>query len=212
MKNDAARDAFRSASSGFVEVVQRIEPDDWGRPALGAWDVRALTGHTSRALSTIEAYLRASSSLPQVEGPVEYYLKALPREADPDRRAARDAAIAERGREAGAGLGDEPAATIAALANRVQALVDRTPDEAGVACPVGMMTLAGYLPTRTLELAVHSLDLVRALGVDMPGGLRPAVTATCELAGALAGRRPDAADLLLLLTGRQGLRPGLTIL
>jgi hypothetical protein len=74
------------------------------------------------------------------------------------------------------------------------------------------MPLVDYLPTRTFELTVHSLDLARALGVDPPEVLTPAVTACCELAGGLAGRRPHAADLLLLLTGREHLPPGLTIL
>lgn len=212
MNSDAIRDAFRSASSGFVELVIRIGPEAWERPALGVWDVRSLVGHTARALTTIETYLGGSSSLPPVQGPVEYFLRALPHDVDPEARARRDAGIAARGHEAGEALGEDPAAAISALAGRVQALVASTPDDTPVASPAGPMTLAGYLPTRTFELTVHSLDLTRALGVAVPAVLGPAVTASCELAGAVAGRRPNAPDLLLLLTNREKFPPGLTIL
>jgi hypothetical protein len=49
------------------------------------------------------------------------------------------------------------------------------------------MTLIDYLPTRTFELTVHSLDLARALGIESLAVLGPAVSACCELAGRLAG-------------------------
>lgn len=212
MNPESARDAFRSASSGFVELVSGIGPEAWARPALGVWDVRSLVGHTARALTTIEAYLGGTSSLPPAEGPLEYFLRMLPQGGDAEGRAERDAGIAARGREAGEALGENPAAAVSALSGRVQALVARTHDDATVASPAGPMTLAGYLPTRTFELTVHSLDLAQALGVEPPAVLGPAITACCELAGALAGRRPNAPQLLLLLTGRQPLPPGLTIL
>lgn len=206
------RHAFGRAATAFSDLVAAIPPEAWGRPALGVWDVRALVGHTGRALSTIEAYLGRTSDGPLVEGTVGYYLAVLTRQGSADVRAARDAAIAARGREAGEALGDDPAAAVAALAVRIQALVERTPDDTPVASPAGPMTLGTYLPTRTFELTVHTLDLARALGVDPPAGLAPAVAASCELAGAIAGRREDAASLLLLLTGREGLPPGLTVL
>jgi len=41
--------------------------------------------------------------------------------------------------------------------------------------------------------------------------LGPAVSASCELAGRLAARLPEAGELLLLLTGRPGLRAGLSV-
>jgi hypothetical protein len=74
------------------------------------------------------------------------------------------------------------------------------------------MTLTNYLPTRTFELAVHSLDLCRATHIEIPVNLRLAVTTSCELAGRLAGQHPDAADLLLFLAGRTGLRDGLSLI
>ena len=31
--------------------------DRWSEPGLGEWDIRALVGHTSRSLVTVEVYL-----------------------------------------------------------------------------------------------------------------------------------------------------------
>lgn len=197
---------------GFSELTGQVRPGDWKRPALGDWDVRALIGHASRALSTIESYLGRSGQDGILDGPVAYFLAALSSETDPEQRRRRDIAIAGRGREAGAALGDEPATYVAALAQRVRTLVDHSADDAPVATPSGTMTLAGYLPTRTFELAVHSLDLTRALRLDIPDALRPAIAASCELAGRLAGQLPTAPELLLLLTGRHGLPENLTVL
>lgn len=46
--------------------------------------------------------------------------------------------------------------------DRVLSLVDGWSDDAPVAMAAGAMALVDYLPTRTFELAVHSLDLARA--------------------------------------------------
>jgi uncharacterized protein (TIGR03083 family) len=206
------RACFAGAAAGFVELAGQVRPDQWDRPALGAWDVRALAGHTSRALSTIETYLgKPAGAGPVIDGPVQYFLAALAGDG-PQARQRLHAAVASRGIEAGAALGDEPAAAIVTLTERVVRLVGESPDDAALGVPFGQMTLAGYLPTRTFELTVHSLDLSRALAVPAPAGLTPAITACCDLAGRLAGRLPTAADLLLLLTGRSGLPGHLTVL
>lgn len=212
MSIDSERSCFAGAATGFSELTGQVRPGDWERPALGDWDVRALVGHASRALSTIESYLGRSGQDGILDGPVAYFLAALSNETDPEQRRRRDIAIAERGREAGAALGDEPATYVAALVQRVRTLVDHSADDVPVAIPSGTMSLAGYLPTRTFELAVHSLDLTRALRLDIPDALRPAIAASCELAGRLAGQLPTAPELLLLLTGRHGLPENLTVL
>jgi hypothetical protein len=171
---------------------------------LGEWDVRALTGHTSRALTTVETYLATAATGELVAGPVEYFL-AVRGATSPD-------AIAQRGRETGEALGEHPAAAVHELVQRVTVLVRNTPDDALVATPAGAMTLIDYLPTRTFELAVHTLDLARTLGLPPPASLAPAVAASLELAGAIGSRLPAAGELLLLLTGRTGLPDGLSVL
>lgn len=172
------------------------------------WGVRDLVGHTSRALSTIETYLTktaAETTQPdRLDGPESYFLTIRASLADPE-------AVAQRGRDAGTALGPDPAVAVHALAERVSALINQTPDDATVTTPVGTMTLGDYLPTRTFELAVHGLDLTRALGMHPPTTMAPAITASLELAGTLGGQLSSAADLLLLLTGRSGLPEHLSV-
>jgi hypothetical protein len=76
---------------------------------------------------------------------------------------------------------------------------------------VGGMRLGDYLPTRTFELAVHTADLTRALGVplDVPATAAAQaleVVVDLAVAGGLAG------PLLLAATGRPGLPAGYSVL
>lgn len=202
---DTAVGNFAGAASGFAELVGHVPSGAWDRPGLGEWSVRDLVGHASRSLSTVEAYLAGDATGEWLDGPEEYFLAI--------RGALADAgAVARRGREAGTALGDDPAAAVAKLAHRVSALVRATPEGAPVATPFGAMTLAGYLPTRSFELAVHGLDLGRALDLEVPAGLSPAIAASLKLAAAVGGRLASAGDLLLLVTGRRGLPNGLSVL
>jgi uncharacterized protein (TIGR03083 family) len=187
------------ATQGFLELVEQVPGTAWTMPALGVWDVRGLVGHTSRALTTVESYLGAPETGKRVDGPVEYYL-AIRGSTTPE-------SIAQRGRETGDALGTDPASAVREMIEGITSLLRTTPDDALVASPAGTMALIDYLPTRIFELAVHGLDLARALGVEPPASLMPAVAASLELAGAIGARLPSAPELLLLLTGRSGL-PG----
>lgn len=213
MATDDYRTPYRSAAIAFCELVEGIPRDRWASPALGEWNVRGLVGHTSRALSTVEEYLVAPVAGGRVlTDAVEYFVDMLPETDDEDARVRRHAGIAERGRKAGEDLGEHPATVVRQLADRVLALVDVTPDNALLATPAGPMTFSGYLPTRTFELTVHGLDLSRALHVTAPPALSIGVALSCELAGRLAARRRDAADFLMMLTGRSGLPGGPSVL
>ncbi|MCK4176874.1 maleylpyruvate isomerase N-terminal domain-containing protein [Aciditerrimonas ferrireducens] len=202
MPSPALLDPFLAASGAFVQLVSTIGDEQWTQSGLGTWDVRGLVGHTARSLANLPAYLRAAPRGPLLDDPVAYYLTVLPPGDEPARQAERHRAIAERGQAAGLELGDRPAALVAELAEQAQAALAGVDDQAPCQTPAGPMTLAGYLPTRTFELTVHTLDLARAIGQPPPAALGPALPTCCELAGRLAGQRPDAADLLLLLTGR----------
>ncbi len=50
-----------AAGGRLVGLAERVG-DRWAQPALGAWDVRALAGHTARAFLTIESYVVPGSS------------------------------------------------------------------------------------------------------------------------------------------------------
>ena len=197
------RAIYLSAAQGFLELVEQVPGTAWAIPALGVWDARGLTGHASRALTTVESYLGAPQTGKRVDGPVEYYL-AIRGSTTPE-------SIAQRGRETGDALGTDPAGAVREIVERLTALLGNTPDDALVASPAGTMVLVDYLPTRTFELAVHGLDLARVLGVEPPSSLMPGVAASLELAGAIGARLPTAPELLLLLTGRSGLPGNLSV-
>ncbi|SQD98546.1 MULTISPECIES: maleylpyruvate isomerase N-terminal domain-containing protein [unclassified Parafrankia] len=212
----ARRVEFDQAARAFTDLAGRASTSDLALPALGVWTVRDLLGHASRALSTIEAYVpsTAVSTGPPPGGfdltsPADYYVSARAVLAGP-------AAVTERGRAAGRALGADPAGAVRELADRVLALVAATPDDSPVGSPVGTMPFIQYLPTRTFELTVHCLDLARVLpdhhGATPVPALGPAIASGLGLAAELAAAGPHPADLLLLLTGRTGLRPGLSAL
>ena len=203
METAAVKAGYLGAAQAFAELVGQVPDDAWSKPALGEWDVRGLTGHASRALTTVETYLAAPASGPRQDGPVSYFLTI--------REGTSPAAIAQRGRETGDTLGHDPAGAVRELVQRVTALVRQTPGDALLATPAGTMTLLDYLPTRTFELAVHGLDLARALGLPTPASLGPGIAASLELAGAIGARLPTAGDLLLLITGRTDLPGGLSV-
>jgi uncharacterized protein (TIGR03083 family) len=203
----AVRQCFRDAAGAFADVLAALREEHWPKPGLGVWTVRDLGGHASRALVTVENYLDPGTTArePTLSGPLDYFRAAAGGLADAD-------AVAERGRQAGAALGDDPHATVAALAERVLALVDRSPDDALVTSPVSTSTLLAYLPTRTFELAVHTLDLAAATGVAVPPALAGPLHASLQLAVDLADQRGSSPDVLLALTGRRQLPEGFSVL
>jgi uncharacterized protein (TIGR03083 family) len=206
LNHDAVRSQFVSASSAFVGLVAQIGADQWDRHALGQWCVRDLVGHTSRAMSTLEQYLCAAETTdaPGTDDPVLYYRRMV--------ESVDHAAVAERGRDAGAGLGEDPLPHVRDLAQRVQDLVGQCSDSCVVNTPAGVMSLFGYLPTRTFELVVHSLDLSSALDLPWPVEMDQPVRGCLHLATDLAVESGRGSELLLTLTGRAPLRTGFTIL
>ncbi|MDA8291023.1 MAG: maleylpyruvate isomerase N-terminal domain-containing protein [Actinomycetota bacterium] len=207
LDGDRWRGIFESAASVFAEVVGSVDPARLGDPALGSWTVQDLVGHTSRSLLTIEMYLAREPEPVTLEGPLAYLAAAAAAGTDP---AAADA-IAQRGRDAGKALGDDVADAVRAISERVASLVDRTADDAPCATPLGSLTLAAYLPTRVLELTVHTLDLAAATGEEVPEELDEPVAACLELVAAAVGETAHAAAVLRALTGRGSLPDGLRV-
>jgi uncharacterized protein (TIGR03083 family) len=185
------RPLFAEAARSFLAVVRSIEPDDWDRPGLGEWNVRELVAHTGRAFTTIEDYLGGTGD-ETITNPSDYYRIAL---ALPDIHTS----VAERGHLAGAQIGDDPPAAIAELVDRVVPLVDATPLSSMLDVRGGAMTLATYLPTRVLELVMHTDDICVALGREPV-----ASAALVQLCGSiLAGMyEADHIDVVRSLLGR----------
>ncbi len=199
---DDSRRAFADATEWFVRTAA-VVGDRWGRPGLGEWDVRALVGHTSRSLLTVETYLTRPAATDEILSPVDY-VRAT-------RAIATGPAVAARGREAGVALGTDPAAAVATIAVRVLALVDACDGTELLTTIAGGMRLAAYLPTRTFELAVHTADLATALEVplDVPA---TAAAQALRLVADLAVADGLAGQLLLTFTGRSGLPAGFSVL
>ncbi len=75
------------------------------------------------------------------------------------------------------------------------------------------MTLITYLPTRIVELTIHTLDLMAALGEDVERPVPAAVAAvTAQVIMELAHQQGRDGPLLLAATGRRPLPPGFTVL
>jgi uncharacterized protein (TIGR03083 family) len=204
----AVRSALKDAANYLGALAAAIPAEAWGNPGLGEWTVRDLTGHAARGLLTIEQYLQsATSGEPEIGSPVTYFLKAL----GSGDKTALNANVAQRGREAGAALGANPAAEIRSIAARVLSKIEAVPDGTLIPTTFGTMRFIDYLPTRIFELTIHSLDLAAALGrPDQPP--ETALAVTLELASGLAIRQSRAGELLLAITGRQALAAGYSIL
>jgi len=199
---EQTRTAFVEATRWYQEVLAQVG-DRWSEPGLGEWDVRALAGHTSRSLLTVETYLRQPAAAVDIATTAAYY--------EATRHIAAGPAVAQRGRDAGSALGDDPVAAVAQIASRVVPLVEGLSGKELLTTIAGGMRLIDYLPTRVFELVVHTADLAVALGVPAeppPGPAALALGLVSELA--IAGGH--AATLLLATTGRSGLPSGFTLL
>jgi uncharacterized protein (TIGR03083 family) len=199
--NDSRR-SFADAAEWFVHMAVLVG-DRWDAPGLGEWDVRALVGHTSRALLTVETYLDRPAHAAEITSATDYFRAA--------RAGAADAAVAARGREAGSALGTDPADAVAKIAARILRLVDTTNGTELVTTIMGGMRLADYLPTRTFELAVHTADLATALG-ESPDVPPTAATQALRIVADLAVVDGCTGTLLLATTGRSGLPSGFSVL
>ncbi len=194
--------AFSDAADWFVRTAA-VVADRWTEPGLGEWDVRALVGHTSRSLLTVETYLARPAAVVEVASAMEYFRATKAAAADP--------AVAVRGWEAGAALGTDPAGAVAEIAGRVLPLVGAQSGTELVTTIAGGMRLSDYLPTRTFELAVHTADLATALGLppEVPG---TAAAQALHLVTELAVAEGVAGRLLLSATGRPGHPAGFSVL
>ncbi len=197
---------FTAAATAFSALVDRLPPDRWDGPGLDSWDLRALTGHTSRALVTVSTYL-GRPALTEAFTTPEAYFAAI---AAASTGTAVDAsAVTERGRLAGEALGDDPAASVRTMVADALSALDR-PDDPLIETIGGGMRLSAYLPTRVFELAVHSLDIVAATGVDfsLPDDV---VADAVALAGRISVVAGDGVPVLMTLTGRRSLPGGFSV-
>lgn len=192
------------AVSELVTKISHADGDVWDGPGLGEWDLRALVGHTSRSLITVETYLDQPAEREELATP-EAYIAAGQRIV-----AAAADGVAQRGRDAGQALGPRPAEAFAELVERVLPLVDRD-DDPMITTIAGGMRLSVYLPTRVFELVVHGTDIADALGVDPPAFPPEVWSAALTLATRAAVLSGQSPALLRAVTGRAPLPPDFSV-
>ena len=196
------RETFAEAARTFADLVRRIPPNRWDGPGLGEWDLRSLVGHTSRSLITVETYLGQPADTEEVPTPAAYYVAVAG--IDP-------AGVVGRGVAAGQALGENPAESVDALAERVPALVE-TAGNPLITTAAGGMRLETYLPTRSFELVVHSLDIAAAVpDVEMPEFSDQLLGQVARVAATGAVLLGHGVELMLALTGRATLSPGFSV-
>lgn len=200
---EGSQNAFAHAARLLAQIAP-AGVGRWTEHALGEWNVRDLLGHASLALLTVESYLDQPAPTVEVASPADYFTRMTT-------GAGAAAGIAERGRAAGAALGDDPAEAVAAIVDRVPQKIRHASEGSIVSTPAGGMRLADYLPTRTFELTVHTCDLGAALGrsVSIP---ESSARESFQIIGQLAAHSETAADLLLAATGRRHLARGFSVL
>ncbi|WP_375431800.1 maleylpyruvate isomerase N-terminal domain-containing protein [uncultured Friedmanniella sp.] len=189
---------FAEAAHAYADLVAQIRPDQWDSPGLGVWDLRALVGHGARALITVDTYLDRPAAEVVLDGPVAYLTSVG---ASGNSAGGDPGAVAERGRQAGASLGADPAAAVRVLVERVLPRVERAGDPV-IETIGGGMRLSDYLPTRTFELVVHGLDVARASGQPPSALGEEVLDEVTVLAASAAVRHGGGAVLLAALTGR----------
>ncbi|WP_306324168.1 MULTISPECIES: maleylpyruvate isomerase family mycothiol-dependent enzyme [unclassified Streptomyces] len=152
-----------------------------GPTRLGAWNVRELAAHITMAASAVARGLAAADAAKAELTPQDWPMTSAQHAEDIDAYVTELAAgndLAALYDEAGKGV--------------EQALADH-PADALVANRTGHLTLADYLPTRCVELVVHTDDLNAAVpGLDIPYDRQALATCTRVLADALATKAPGA--------------------
>ena len=204
MSGQDIRETYLEAGEYFASIVDQVDIDGWDEPALGEWCVRDLTGHTYRSFTTVLSYSAAPGDKVEIERPVDYFLKVAGGSVDHKQ-------VAELGRAAGLEIIDDPRMMVRGFAMYVKNKLDELGDDHIMDTIVGGMRLIDYLPTRTFELIIHTMDLAKAVGVDSKPPEK-GMTATLEILGQIALYRGQASDLVLAATGRRGLPTGFSVL
>lgn len=201
----APQTTYIHAARAFAGLVHEIPPDRWDGPGLGQWDLRALAGHASRSLTTVSTYIDISARHEDITSAAQYYAHAKTFAST-----LGQSAIVERGVQAGRQLGADPATAVDKMVqtalNKLAGCDDRLIQVIG---DLGIR-LDVYLPIRTFELAVHSLDIAAAAGTafSLPGDV---LTEAAVLAAQIAVAVGQGETLLMSLTGRAGLPPSFSV-
>ncbi|MEU6865224.1 sterol carrier family protein [Streptomyces sp. NPDC046876] len=178
---DAAkiRAAVTAQFGHLTEAVRELTPEQLGRGSgLGDWTVADLAAHLAWIADSLAAGLaRPPAAVPELAA-VEW----------PFATASLAGKIAEAAKET---LEGAPLPELFERAGaRMEKALAANPDSRVLDLWVGDMTLADFLVTRAVELVVHTDDLNRAAGTDVPIERQALAACTRLLADALALKAP----------------------
>ncbi|MFI6696448.1 sterol carrier family protein [Streptomyces sp. NPDC050433] len=164
------------------EAVASLTPEQLDRPAgLGDWTVRELAAHLCMGVETVSRALE-NPAPPAVEVGLPEWAFATAALATP---------ISDDVKAYAASA--EPTELFERTAARITALLPQdAPADRLLAVRVGAMRLGDFLVTRAVELVVHTDDLNRAAGLDIPLDRQALAACTRLLADALAAKAPGA--------------------
>jgi hypothetical protein len=203
------RRTFRASAVLFVDLVSRLPGDRWEAPALGDWNLLDLVGHTvSSGLRQVPAVLAEPAAEIAVDTPDGYF--ALSRSVPAEVYAAAVAASGEDARQSGLAVTENPG-MVGELAGRATQALAAAGDDDIVTTPGGGMRVRDWIPTRTLELVVHGMDVAQAAGVEVAFPAEAIEEATL-LSARIAVKIGDGTVLLRALTGRASLPEKFSVL
>ncbi|MEU9286018.1 sterol carrier family protein [Streptomyces sp. NPDC048275] len=164
------------------EGVRALDEERLARPThLGDWSVRELAAHLTMAVETVSRNIDRPEPAAKELALLDWPFATAERAGD----------IADSSREL-AERNLDLDALYARTESRITEHLATAPDDRLLAARTGAMTLADYLVTRTVELIVHTDDLNRAAGTDIPFDRQALAACTRLLADALAVKAPGA--------------------
>ncbi|NBE53924.1 maleylpyruvate isomerase family mycothiol-dependent enzyme [Streptomyces boluensis] len=173
--------------SAVREAVRDLTPEQLaGSTYLGDWTVRDLVVHIDMGVRAVVRHLDDTAPAEVELTLLEWPLRTA-RFADDLARFVPE--LAERAPE---DLDELFAGTTAALTERLAA----ADPHRLLATRVGVMNLNDFMVTRTIELIVHTDDLNRAAGLDIPLDRQTLAACTRVLADAFAAKAPGGATEL----------------
>lgn len=169
------------------KAVAALDEERLARPThLGDWTVRELAVHIGMAIRSVSRSLDAPRPERAELTVANYSFAAAELSTTEVARAVADGArqLAKETADLDAYYADIHA--------RLEQELAAEPETRLVAPRVGAMTLGDYLVTRTIELVVHTDDLNRAAGIEIPIDRQALAACTRLLADTLAQKAPGA--------------------
>lgn len=207
------RDAYLDLATQAVNLLGRRElGDHWNDPsALPEFSIRGLAGHLARAILQVEWFLDMPEPDPPTITAEEYYAELV---GFDDVNSDLNVGIRERALQTTTGGWARAYLDASKVFDRLTERLPEVPAERRVLVFGGRaLPIDEYLKTRVVELALHSDDLARSLGLPTPAlSLDAGDVAISVLVGAARLRHGDIGVLYALARREQDAAQALRVL